>query len=226
MEHVSKTEELLEAAALAHADDPKRAHVIQRARTFKRSWIELAEALVTVRNERAYQKWGFKDFDHYCSKELHIRKSTAEKLCVSFGFLRANAPRLVDERRQAAEGPPDREPPPVPTLQAVDFVARAQERGAADDAVMNEMRTAVFDQGMSAPSLTRKYREVAFPVSREEQQARARLQILAAARRLAALATEPETPLPGDLAERVEEIASEVIDTLDEAEESPAAQAA
>ncbi len=45
----TKTEAALEHAEQAHADDPERAELLRRARRFKTSWIELAEALTACR---------------------------------------------------------------------------------------------------------------------------------------------------------------------------------
>ena len=45
----TKTDSALAEAEQAHADDPERAELLRRARRFKTSWIELAEALTATR---------------------------------------------------------------------------------------------------------------------------------------------------------------------------------
>jgi hypothetical protein len=203
MAQVSKTERIMEAAIEAHAADGERVSVLERAKKFKRSWIELAEVLVKVREGQSWRRWGFEDFDQYCARELHLKRGTVDKLCASYGFLRTNAPKLLRDEPEEYERP-------IPSWQAIDFVARAEERGAADDDTMAEMKRAVFDEGAPAPVLSRKYREVAFPVDDEEKRSRLRGQIAAAARKLADLIVEPDADIPIKLVKKVEEVCGEI----------------
>jgi len=229
----TKTERILEAAMQEHAADPERAGALLRARTFKRSWIELAATLVRIREQTSWQRWGFESFEDYFHKELHLRRSTVDKLCASYGFLRANAPRLVRDR----DGDPDdrlahdsgdlddprhaRPSPghgyddgPVPSWEAVQYVAKAHERGAAGAETMAEMKRAAFEEGATVPALAKRFREVAFPVDDEEKKERLRGQILATARRLADLVAEPDAQVPRKLAEQAELLAGELTRVL------------
>jgi hypothetical protein len=206
---LTKTERIMEAAILEHQGDAERVLVIERAKRFKRSWIELAEVLTGVREHDTWRRWGFASFDDYCARELHLRKGTVDKLCASYGFLRTNAPRLLRDEAQD-----DVELKKIPSWQAVDFVARAEERGAASDEVMAEMKRAVFDEGAPMPVLSRKYREVAFPVDDEEKRSRLRAQIAAAARRLADLVTDEEAGIPDRMVRKIEEAIGELVQTI------------
>jgi hypothetical protein len=203
----TKTERLMDEDILAHADDPERVLVLERAKRFKRTWIELAEVLVKARETDAWERWGFRSFDDYCARELRLKRGTVDKLCASYGFLRAHAPRLLHDE-------PDDVVRPVPSWQAVDFVARAEERGAVDEETLGEMKRAVFDEGAPAPVLSRKYREVAFPIGDDERRTRARGQLLATARRLADLVVDPEAEVPTGLATRVESALAELVKAL------------
>ena len=206
----TKGEARLEHAIHAHAEDTERVFVLERARRFKRTWIELAQALVQVRERETYLRWGYGSFDEYVTRELRLKRGTVDKLCASYGFLRANAPRLArDDASDFADVVQ-----PVPSWQAVDFVARAEERGAASAEVLDEMKHAVFDEGAPAPALQRKYREVAFPVGDDERRERLNAQIIAAAKRLADLVAEPEARLPRGLGERVEAVVGELCEVL------------
>jgi hypothetical protein len=200
----TKTEERMEQAILDHANDDERVLCLTRAKKFKRTWIELAEVLVKVREKDSYRSWGFASFDDYVTRELHLRRGTVDKLLASYGFIRANAPRLLraEDDDYAA---------PIPTWQAVDFVARAEERGAVNDETLDEMKRAVFEEGAPMPALSRKYREVAFPVADDEKKERSRAQIAAAARRLADLIADSEADVPRGLAEQVESVCGEVV---------------
>ena len=207
MAQATKTERMLEEAIHRFAGDAERVAALEQARRFKRSWIDLAEVLAKVREGEAYLRWGFASFDEYCTRELHLKRGTVDKLCASYGFLRANAPRLArDEPEDVVH--------PVPSWQAVDFVARAAERGAADEDTLAEMKRAVFEEGAPMPLLSRKYREVAFPLDDDEKHARLRAQILAGAHKLADLVAEPEARLPRGLAEKVELVVGELARAL------------
>ena len=210
---ITKTERMLEAAMHQHADDPERAGALDRARTFKRSWIELAGALVRIRERDQWKRWGYESFEDYFQKELHLRRSTVDKLCASYGFLRANAPMLVrDDSPTIAMAHA-----PIPSWEAVQYVAKAEERGAADEDTMVEMKKAAFDEGASVPALSRRFREVAFPMDDGEKRQRLRQQIVATARRLADLIAEPDAKVGGDLAERAEILVGEIAQALGEA---------
>jgi hypothetical protein len=205
----TKTDRALEDRMLAFAGDGERVEVLARARAFKRSWIELAEGLARVYERSAWQGWGFESFEAYCKGELHVTPATAAKLLGSFRFLRASAPRVITRAHEEPTAP-------VPSLAAVDFVARATERGAADKKVLSEIRRAAFDEGTEAPALSRRFREVAFPVSDEESGDRARRQIASCARRLAQLVAESDPPIPRKVAAAVEEAVGQLLEAIED----------
>ena len=87
-----------------------RRKVLEGARRFKASWVEFGRLLSQVKREGLWGEWGYASFDAYCTKELFIRKQTAEKLTMSFGFLERHEPQLVEEpepgRHEARTAPP------------------------------------------------------------------------------------------------------------------------
>src|SRR5215470_19463387 len=101
----SKVEERLEDAIRVHAGDAERVLVLERAKRFKRTWIELAEALVGVRESETFLRWGYGSFDEYVTRELKLKRGTVDKLCASYGFLRANAPKLLRAEPDDVVGP-------------------------------------------------------------------------------------------------------------------------
>ncbi len=204
---LTKTDRAMEDRMHAVSDDPERAAALALARAFKRTWLELAEALTRAQGQRSYERWGFTDFDAYCRKELHLRSSTVAKLLGSYRFLETSAPRVI-ERARAREGAP------VPSLGAVEFVARATERGAADASTLESIQRVAFDEGAEPTILRKQFGEVAFPSSDEDRAERLRGQIVAAARRLSALIAEDGSPVPRKLAIRVEETVGELLESL------------
>lgn len=200
----TKTEVELDDAILRHAGDAERVMALEQAKRFKRSWIDLAESLVRVRDADSFRRWGFDSFEDYCNRELHLKPGTVDKLCASFRFLRTNAPRLLREDK-------DDVVQSVPTWQAVDFVVRAEERGAADEDTLDEMKRAVFEEGVPAPALSRRFREVAFPLGEDERRGRSRSQIAHTARRLADMVAENGSGVPRGLAQKLEGVLGELV---------------
>jgi hypothetical protein len=221
---ITKTDRAMEDRMLAVSADGERADVLAKARAFKRTWLELAEALARVQHAEAWTRWGFTDFDTYCRKELHLRSSTVAKLLGSYRFLQSSAPRVLERAAAAAsyrqtggEMGGDMVDAPIPSLQAVEFVARAHERGAADEETLRTIQRAAFDEGTEAPVLARRFKEIAFPPIDGEREDRARGQIAQAARRLAQLVAEDGSPVPKKLAIRVEELLGELLAELEPA---------
>lgn len=205
----TKVDRALEDRMLAVAGDRERVAVLERARAFKRSWIELAESLALVVERGSWRRWGYDSFDGYAKGELALSPSTAAKLLGSFRFLKSSAPTVIERVREQPSSP-------VPSLKAVDFVAKATERGAADQETLSEIRRAAFEEGVEAPLLTKRFKAVAFPVDQGDVAERLRAQILSHARRLAALLAEPDGPLPPRLATRLEEVLGECVAICDD----------
>jgi hypothetical protein len=167
----------------ARGDDRQRLDVVQRARRFKRSWVDMAEALVAVRRSEVWQKWGYADFYEYCTDELQIRKATADKLTGSYFALREHAPAVLD--RDGVEGT-------IPSIDAVDFFARALERGRDRDGagteapaeVIGQLRRAVFDDATPVAVLRREFNPILHPRAEGEAELDAMLKTRNAARRI------------------------------------------
>jgi hypothetical protein len=207
---ITKTDRQMEDRLLAVAGDPLRADTLQKARAFKRTWLELAEALTKVQSSRSWEQWGFSDFDAYCRKELHLRGSTVAKLLGSFRFLETSAPRVIERARSDGfEGAP------IPSLPAVEFVQKATERAAADPETIETIKRVAFDEGLDAPLLAKKFKEIAFPESSADKREKLRSNIAQTARKLSSLIAEEGSPVPTKLAIRVEELVGELLEAIE-----------
>ncbi len=204
---ITKTDRQMEDRMHAVAGDEERSSTLSKARAFKRSWLELAEALASVQHKGSWQRWGFADFDAYCRSELHLRSSTVAKLLGSFRFLETSAPRVLDRVRKDESV--------APSLNAVDFVAKATERGAADNETLSTIRRAAFDEGVEAPLLARKFKDVAFPVDEADRKERLHHSILSTARKLAQLLAEEGSPVPKKIAANLEEAVGELLEAME-----------
>jgi hypothetical protein len=179
-----RMDQLLEEGA-----DPLRLEALERARTFKRSWIDMAEALMQVRATEAYQAWGYADLYAYCADELLIKRKTVDKLTGSLTAIKRHAPALLDA------GDLDQ---PIPSYDAVDYFARAMGEGGDDSPpehsppkhsveVLDELREAVFDEGRPVSAIRRQFNPVLYPKSDDQCALEALEKASAAARRVANL---------------------------------------
>jgi DNA-binding transcriptional ArsR family regulator len=178
-----KLGELADALEARGADE-LRVQVVRRAREFKRSWVMMAEALVEVRNLEAYVKWGYDDFYSYCSLELHIKRTTADKLTGSYIALKRHAPAVLKR-----DGLSER----IPTYDAVDYFAKALqkddrnatiEQRAVPEEVVDELRHAVFEEGAPVTELRRRFNPVFHPKPEGAEQIEEIRRALTTARKL------------------------------------------
>ena len=191
---MSKGSDALEALAdrlERNGGDPARVDIVRRAERFKRSWVELAEGLWSLRKHRRYEAWGYADLHEYCQKELHIKPVTIDKLMLSYGTLRSHAPEVLKRDGVSRD---------IPTLEAVDYFSRAlppsgEEAGLpsgasrrrldAPQSVLDELRSAVFDEGQSVGELRKRFDPILRPKSPEHEQADAPRRAKQLAERLA-----------------------------------------
>jgi hypothetical protein len=172
---MSKGHEVLEALAdriESSGGDPMRVDIVRRAQRFKRSWVELAEGLTALRKNRRYEKWGYSELSEYCQKELHIKQATVDKLVLSYGALREHAPDVLRRDGVSRE---------IPSLEAVDYFSRAVGSGGDDETtstrrrldapreVMDELRSAVFEEGRSLGELRKRFDPIFRPKSAEDE---------------------------------------------------------
>jgi hypothetical protein len=207
---LTKTDRKMEDTMLAVADDPVRADTLQKARAFKRTWIELAQALTRVSDKKLWEGWGYPDFDAYCRKELHLRGSTVAKLLGSYRFLETSAPRVIERAREV-----ESLDAPIPSIPVVEFVRKATEEGNADEETLRTIHRVAFDEGAEPAALKKSFGDIVFPQSAREKKDKMRAAIAAAARRLSALVAENGAPLPRELAIRVEETIGELLEAVE-----------
>jgi hypothetical protein len=187
----SKLDDLADMLART-GDDPERLDVVQRAQRFKRSWVDLAESLVRLRKSRAYETWGYADLHEYCNKELAIRGATVDKLLLSFTTVERHAPEVLARDGVARD---------IPSIEAVDFFTRALgsddkpgpfRRLDAPDDVVEQLRSAVFDEGQGVRELRERFNPVLHPKNDNDETRDVVRKAQAAARRLIDMLSEIE----------------------------------
>jgi len=198
------------------ADNPVRLHVLETAKGFKNSWVELGRALYAVHQDKLYKEWGFATFEAYTSKEIGIRNQTAVKLLRSYSFLEKEEPGyLKDENGDAAD------PAKMPSYEAVNVLRLAKNNKDLDNDDYENLKKGVFKEGKDAievkkdlTCLMRERKEL------EPEEARAEKRIVVIKRFLSTLKSlkiELETTkmLPASLTKEVEALINRVQEEMD-----------
>ncbi len=207
---LTKTDTMMEDRMMAVSDDPERSDTLAKARAFKRTWLELAEALQRITSQGSWTRWGYPDFDSYCRKELHLRSSTVQKLLGSYRFLETAAPRVIERARTD-----EHHDTPIPSIATVDFVRRATEVGEADSDTMQDIQRVAFDEGGEVTFLKKQFNDLAFPMSTGQKKDKLRGAIAATARRLSSLICENDSPVSKKLAIKIEETIGELLQSIE-----------
>lgn len=124
-----------------------RAEVVDSARRFKASWLDLARHLVRVRGEGLWQEWGYATFDAYCARELRIKKATAQKLVMSYGFLEKHEPDVLEDEDRAKK---------APSFEVIEVLSKAEERGQLDDQTYREVREKLWERPVAPAEIKRE----------------------------------------------------------------------
>ncbi len=194
----SKGEMIIERLMQELDPSSERYRILDTAKRFKSSWVELGEKLLEVQKTGVFRDWGYESFEDYCSREIRIKKPTAEKLTLAYRFLEKEEPELLARRTELK---------PLPDFRSVDLLRRAREEEQFGDDDYSQLRRAVVEEERGHPTVVKRFRELAPP--REEESSSVLKAALAAARRLeSALQRLP------DLAELAEQ-AQEIVTTLE-----------
>jgi len=151
-----------------------RYQVLATAKQFKSSWVELGESLAKVSNSKSFSEWGFTSFEDYCTKEVRIRRQTAEKLLLAFRFLERKEPGLLDRQK-------DR---PLPDYRSVDLLRQAEEGQQFSLEEYSELRQAVIEKEQNHPLIARQFRDMTHSHQPEQKTVHQHRVTLMAARRL------------------------------------------
>jgi len=125
--------------------DGIRHQVLQGAKSFKTSWIELGQMLYSVWKDKLYKEWGYTTFDAYTAKEIGIKKQTAVKLLRSYYFLEKEEPKYLAEDYVKEVAPAK-----LPTYEAVDVLRLASQKKDIDKEDYENLRSNVLEKGKDA----------------------------------------------------------------------------
>lgn len=207
---MSKTAQKLDTTIDELPQGSFRRDVLESARRFKASWVEFGRLLTRVKREGLWSEWGHASFDAYCAKELFIKKQTAEKLTMSYGFLERHEPHLVREPRERG-GDAGRAPP----FEVIEVLSRAEAAGRIDDSRWTELREELLEAPTASAvnrQLTERFGPAPRPPAPTEEDRIARLVSLA---RKLAQACAAEKEIPRDVVDRAQELVADLEEIAD-----------
>ena len=125
--------------------DSLRYRILESAKNFKTSWIELGQALYTVCKDKLYKEWGYQTFEAYAGRETGIRKQTAMKLLRSYYFLEKEEPAyLAQDYLQNAPAAS------LPGYESINLLRQAKNKKALDSQDYFNLKKAIFEKGKDA----------------------------------------------------------------------------
>lgn len=175
--------------------ESERYQILATAKQFKSSWVELGEWLAKVSNKQQFSEWGFNSFEDYCTREIRIRRQTAEKLLLAFRFLERREPDLL-ERKEGR---------PLPDYRSIDLLRKAEEREHFSMEEYSELRQAVIEEESNHPSVAKRFRDMAHNHQPEQKVLHQQRHALLAAKRLATSLQEI-AEVPDELSQAVAQL--------------------
>jgi len=130
--------------------------VLDKAKRFKSSWVELGEKLLQVSSKGHFREWGYGSFEEYCVQEIRIKRGTAEKLTMAYRFMQKEEPQLLSARENTRE-----ELKPLPDYRSVDLLRKAKEEKGFSEEEYGKLRKSVVEEERSHPTVLKQFKEVA-----------------------------------------------------------------
>lgn len=142
MRLTTKTLEKIENRMLDIEEGSIRHRILQSAKSFKTSWIELGQSLYAAWKDRLYKEWGYITFDAYVAREIGIRKQTALKLLKSYCFLEKEEPSFLkkDHTDPASASK-------IPTYESVNVLRQAKGKKSVDEKDYERLKKEVLEMG-------------------------------------------------------------------------------
>jgi len=125
--------------------DTLRYRVLECAKSFKVSWIDLGQALYTVYKDKMFKNWGYTTFDVYTAKEIGIKKQTAFKLLRSYYFLEREEPLYLKRDHNSQD-----DTAKMPSFESVDLLRLAKNNKQIDKDEYENIRSSVLEKGRDA----------------------------------------------------------------------------
>lgn len=151
----TKTKSLRQIEGRMQETDPAslRYRVLDCARRFKTSWIELGQSLVAVQRDKRFREWGYLTFEAYCAKEIGIQQATAMKLLRSYSFLEREEPAYL--KKQLSD---DAAPPRIPSVDSVNALRLVKSNERIPEREYERLRDDVLETAKEDTDVKKKVR--------------------------------------------------------------------
>lgn len=138
----TKSIEAIEQKMQGIEENSLRYHILESAKNFKASWMDLGQSLYSVWRDKLFKEWGFAQFDAYVSKEIGIRKQTAMKLLRSYYFLEKEEPDYL--RQDYVESA---DAACVPGYESIDLLRQAKNKKELGPEDYDNLKEEIFEKG-------------------------------------------------------------------------------
>ncbi|MCP4650655.1 MAG: hypothetical protein GY853_11325 [PVC group bacterium] len=139
-----------------------RYSILECVKSFKSSWIELGQYLMTVHRDKTYKEWDYMTFEAYCTKEIGIRKQTAMKLLRSYYFLEQEEPEYLNKESLTAKDPQN-----IPSYESVNVLRQAKNNKELGIADYREIKRKVLEEGNPEREVKDVYRQMVRSIQEE-----------------------------------------------------------
>lgn len=131
-------------------EDSLRYHILESAKNFKTSWVELGRSLYSVWKDRLYKEWGYSTMDAYTGKEIGIRKQTAMKLLKSYYFLEKEEPQYLKQDYVSSVDAVN-----VPSYESIDVLRLAKSKKGLEEEDYTNLKKEIFENGKDVREVRR-----------------------------------------------------------------------
>jgi len=119
-----------------------RYRILNSAKAFKTSWVDLGRCLYSAWKDKLYKDWGYNKFEIYTSREIGIRKETALKLLRSYYFLEKEEPQYLQEDYAEAKDTAG-----LPTYEAINVLRLAKNKKTLGKEDYLNLKKEIFQEG-------------------------------------------------------------------------------
>ncbi|MCX5678247.1 MAG: hypothetical protein NTY76_03970 [Candidatus Omnitrophica bacterium] len=127
-----------------------RYRILQSAKNFKTSWMDLGQSLYAAWKDKLYKEWGYMTFEAYTGKEIGIKKATAMKLLKSYYFLEKEEPIYLQKENSDPVNASS-----VPSYESVNLLRLAKDKKKLDGVDYAALKKDVFAHGKDASEVRR-----------------------------------------------------------------------
>ena len=169
--NVQKTKSIHDIELRMETLEPEsfRYKVLDSAKSFKSSWIELGQYLFTIYKDKMFKDWGYLTFEAYCSKEIGIRQATAVKLLKSYSFLEREEPAFLKNQSLG-----ETKPSQIPSYESVNALRLAKASDRITESDYKKIREDILENPKEETEVKKKIRYIlkshSKPLSDEEKE--------------------------------------------------------